>query len=152
MEKELLFPISIIILMILCIGVTSSIDFFNHDQETTMETHMYFPIPEGYTEGAMNNLGSFNYTNGNSSIFITQDDNLTVKDKVNKYTDYLEINNQKATVENYVVNDITIYKLINTNNTNIIHYWFVKDNKCYDVYTWDGNADIDTVVNNFVNT
>ena len=144
MEKELIFPISIIILMIVCIGVTVSVDLFNHENEIMVDS-FYFPIPEGYIEGTINNLGSINYTNGNNSIFISEDDNLNVEDKINSYKSH----NPNITVEKYVVNDIPI-KLVNTNNANITHYFFVKDNRGYDVYTWDGNDDLKDVVDNFV--
>ena len=40
--------------------------------------------------------------------------------------------------------------MVSNNNTNVTHYWFVKDNQSYDVYTWDGNKDIGSIVNKFV--
>lgn len=149
MEKELIFPISIIVLMLLCIGITVSVDFFNHENEVMLET-FYFPIPEGYTEGKMNEFGAMNYTDGNTSIFLLQYDDLDVESKINNYTDILERSNKEFALDNYTVNGNVIYKLVNNNNTNIIHYWFVKNNNSYDIYTWDGNKDIETVVNNFV--
>ena len=149
MKREFLFPILIIILMLFCIMITSSVDFFDSDQGTSLES-IYFPLPEGYSEGAISDSSSLNYTNGNSSIIISQDDNLNIENKVNNYKNYLENNYQDANIENYVVNNVSIYKIVNNNYTSIAHYWFVKDNKSYEIYTQDGNNDIETIINNFV--
>lgn len=109
-----------------------------------------FKLPDGYHEGKMNKFGAVNITNGTNSIFLFEQDDANIQKYINNYKKEIQKQNQSMTIKNFTIDNIVIYKTNNNNNPNTIHYWFVKNNKTYDVYTWDGNKDMDSIVINLI--
>lgn len=134
------------VLFIFCVLILSFSggSVFSLESNSTLNlTNMGFEIPDGYYEGSLNNLGAINITNGSSSIFILEYDDANAMKYVNHYKNEI-INNkhQKMDLLTFTIDDVIVYEADIKNNPLKIHYWFVKDNKTYDVYTWDGNKDI----------
>ena len=46
--------------------------------------------------------------------------------------------------------NITVYKTTIVNQTHSIHYWFVKNNNGYSIYTWDGDKKTDKMVEDLI--
>ncbi len=63
---------------------------------------------------------------------------------------YLQNQNRSAKIENLTIDNILIYKVTNLDYPDIVHYWFVKDNKTYDISKSQGKSPIDTIVINLI--
>lgn len=142
----------IIFLVIILFGMLGScvyadfIDFVDFDS-TFKVGNTEFVIPEGYSEGNFNEFGATNITNGTNSIFILENNDTNVMEYVHDYENYINnTRNQSMNILTFTIDDMLVYKTDNVDNPNIIHYWFVKNNKTYDIYTWDGNEKIDSIV------
>lgn len=149
MQRRFKVVVLIIIIVVIVIGI-GIFDFFN--QNTVKVGESTFNIPEGYREGNLNEVGAVNLTNGYSSIFLSEYNTTDVESYVEGYVKNLEDQNISVDVVNYTVDDVMVYKSDNKNDSGNIHYWFVKNNKMYTVYTWDGSKEIESVVENFINS
>ena len=110
-----------------------------------------FNMPDGYHEGTPNEFGATNITNGTNSIFIVENNDSNIMSYITEYENY--INNsrhQSMSIVNFTIDNTQIYKTDNKDDPNIIHYWFVKNKKTYDIYTWDGNKKMDSIVINMI--
>lgn len=130
----------IILIGICCLIITTSSNQMSVDGVT-------FDIPDSYSVVEDNN--KFNLTNGKNSIFIkkttTNDINKTIED----YIKSKEMMNNTFKVINLNIDDIDIYK-VSVDNTTISHYWFEKNNKVYEVYTWSANQNTDLIVSDLI--
>lgn len=148
MEKK---SIIIILLVVILIGVTAFL--FTHNFNGTNDVYVgntKFYLPDGYHEGNQTEYGDVNITNGYSSVLIHNYSDNNVKKYRDDYSEYLLNNNATPELRNFTVDDITIYKTTIVNNTQTMHYWFIKDNKTFSIYTWDGNSNMDSFIRDLI--
>ena len=105
-------------------------------------------LPEGYFQGKINKFGAINITNGNNSIFVSKVDGVNVDKYLDDYMNRTQ--NQTVDIENTTINGTIVYKTEDGSAAENIHYWFVKNNKTYEIYTWDGDKNIEGIVNGLI--
>lgn len=143
MTKKSYLIIIIIIVIILILGFCIYSDLFN--QKIKVGT-TNFNMPNGYHEGALNEFGAINITNGTNSIFLFENNDDDIIKYVNSYEEHINDLNQTMDIINFTIDNIQIFKTNNKDNPTTVHYWFVKNNKTYDIYTWEGNEEIDSII------
>ena len=144
MEKK---SITIIILVIIIIGC------FIFYEENYLKDHAklgtaYFEIPNGFHE--VNTPNIINITNGTHSIFIIEHKDNNIKNAIKEYKKMKS--NSSMNITNYSLGNITISKSNIVTEPNSIHYWFINNNKLYEVYTWTGNSQTDFLVNQMISS
>lgn len=146
MSKKFLIIFAIIILVV---GFSAYVGLFNSTFKVGDTT---FNMPKGYHEGKSNYLGAVNITDGNTTVFFEEKDVNVIQD-INKYKKMIwDDRNQTVLVSNYTIDGNLFYKSTIKENPGVMHCWFVKNNKTYDIYTWDGNNDLDMIVINCYNS
>jgi len=146
MNKKII-ALLILVVIILLFGFIGYNEWSN---STVKVGSTEFSLPEGYYKGALNEFGAVNITNGNSSIFIYEYEGNDTLKYISHYTTSPSQKNLNISIVNYTVGDVVVYKTDNKDSPYKIHNWFIKNNKTYDVYTWDGNKDLDSVVTNII--
>lgn len=101
----------------------------------------YFSLPEGYECVANDKYA--NITNSHDSIIITNYDTDDVENITKDYEQYNMDHNLSVTISKLGYNNKTLYKSIMNNNSDIVHYWFVKDSNTYEIYTRSANPDVE---------
>lgn len=149
MNKKIILIIISIIIIILLGGIIAHKQLF--DTNTINIGHSEFKIPKGYHEGVKNQLDATNITNGTNTIFIYEYDDNDIIRHVNTYNNSEANQNRENNITNLTIDNLIIYKTDNI-NSNKTHYWFVKNNKTYDVYTWEKNNDMDSIVINLISS
>lgn len=150
MNKIVKIAIIVILLLFLIGGFTYFTDF---NQNKTIEIgKTTFSIPENYYKGNNNNLGAINLTNGTNSLFILEHETTDLHGYLVNYTDYVQkdLNQSVKVTCSTVENSQNVYKVEKSNDTQIIHYFFVRNGKTYEIYTWDGNSQTDMIVENMI--
>lgn len=109
----------------------------------------YFEIPAGFHEVKTDNM--INLTNGTHSIFIIEHKDNNTKNAIKEYKN-MKGNNYSISIINHTVGNITVSKSNILNEPNSIHYWFINNQKLYEVYTWTGNAQTDFLVNQIISS
>lgn len=145
MNKKLIIIIAIVAILLLGF-------YFMYTQNTIKIDNTYFTIPEGYhviDEGDFINL-----TSDNNYLCLMKnpvDENITTV--THKYSDYKKSHeNDTLKFENYQVNGHSVTKSTSVKHPEIVHYWFVKDGKTYEFYTWASNSNSDRLVANLIKT
>ena len=108
-----------------------------------------FNMPKGYHEGIMNNLGAVNITNGKNTVFLYEYGDDDVMSHIKEYKDLDSNKNRPIEIVNITFDGIKIYKT-DMDGSKKTHYWFVKNDKTYDVYTWENNFDMDGIVRDLI--
>ena len=103
-------------------------------------------MPEGYHIGEKNTFGAISITNESNTIFLLENNGTNVQGYIDIYRKILIDKNESINITCFNIDNMEIYKIISLNNTQNIHYYFIKNNKTYDVYTWDGNPKMDSTV------
>ncbi len=143
----------LLIILIIVILFLSGFYAYNELSNSTIKIgDTTFNIPEGYHESTPNHLGAVNITNGNTSIFLSVYNDTNILKHANDYKKLLEKDNQTAIISNYTIGGAQIYKSTIIDLPNCVHYWFIKNNKTYDFYTWDGNKDVERIIIEFINS
>ena len=144
MELKNIF-IFILILLIIILGLAFFFQGTNDsgNDKVIVVGASNFTIPDGYEIGNDNSDGAKNITNGKNDIFIMEHKGADVTKYINDYDAYF---NQTETIENLNISGYEVYKLTPPNTSNTHHFYFVKNNKVYDIYHWDGNLNIDSEV------
>lgn len=146
---------SYLIIVLIGILIATGIVFLNtyaQPEGTIKVGDVYFGIPEGYHEGTLNQLGDVNLTNGTNSIFIKKHDSGDLYKKIKEYEEYKKTENTTVTVSNFKINDELVYKTVSDHDANVNHYWFLKNNKVYSIYSLQKNEDIDKIATNMIKT
>lgn len=141
--KTILIIALVIILAI--IGIVAY-NTFNFSEQTCTVGAATFTLPPGYSEGAKNPYGATNITNGNNTIFIYEYNGSNISEHINEYGNFLKEKNESLDTTKLEIDNNIIYKTSNVKNKATVHYWFAKGNKTYDIYKWDGNKDMDSMV------
>lgn len=142
--------IIVIFILILTVGFLTLSDNNITQKKTVKVGDADFTLPNGYYRGNLNEDGSENITNGKNSIFLSSYKNNNISKYIWSYRDYKLKENKTSTVTNFTVDNTTIFKLTVTNEPWNIHYWFVKGEKVYSIYCWDGNANMDNLVTDLI--
>lgn len=146
MNKKYVLMILIIVILILIIGFLIYSPNFINQSKTINVGNSNFTMPEGYHMGEKNKFGAVSITNGSNSIFLLENEGTDVQGYIHSYEKILMGKNETMNVTIFNIDNMEIYKAISLNNTNNIHYFFIKNNKTYDIYTWDGNSNMDSTV------
>ena len=137
MKKKIL-PFSFLILLLI---IFSGLCVYAESTFSTGSTE--FNMPQGYYIGTPNDQDAINITDGSKSVFIYEHEDNNIEKYVNHYTK----EGQKIKPTNYTIDNTVVFK---ANNNNKIHYWFIKNNKTYDVYIWEPNENIDSIVETLI--
>lgn len=135
--------IIICVMILLVVGFIAFYSYTNHENEVKIGESI-FQIPDGYHIGNSTKDGAVNLTNGTNNIYINKYDDKNVKEYVNAYIDKAEEYNHTAKISNFTVGKTLVYKS-NINKSSNVHYWFVKNNKTYTIYSLDKNPEIDSI-------
>ena len=141
MDKKWFALICIIILLV--VGLIVYTSFMNQETEVKVGDAT-FKIPDGYHLGNSDEKNVTNLTNGTKNICIKEYDDKNIKKHINSYINQSEKDNKTVKISNFTVGKTLVYKT-NLNKSAIVHYWFVKNNKTYNIYTWDKNPEIDSI-------
>ena len=137
MEKPKMNMLVIILLLIFICSLT----YFAFSQNNVMVIDgVKFTIPTGYHEGELNDKNlKVNLTDGTHLLYMEVYNDTNVSKHVN---DYLNLksntSNETISISNFNVDNLNVYKSF-SEQTNAIHYWFVKNGKVFTVYNWGGD-------------
>lgn len=148
MNKKWIVIICIIILLV--VGFIAFSNFTNHETEVKIGDAT-FKIPDGYHISKSENNKTINLTNGKNDIYIYKYNDKNVKKHVNSYINKTEQNNKTVKISNFTVGKTLVYKT-NINRSNTVHFWFVKNNATYEIYSWDKNPQIDSIATKMIET
>lgn len=140
MNKKIIY-----ILIIILILLVSFIGVFTYFQNTIKVGEAYFTLPEGYecvANGAYTNITN----DKNEYIILSYNDTNDVKKVVNDYIKYNNNHNLSISLSNSNIGEYTVYKSTMENNTGIVHYWFVYNNKVYQIYTHSANSNVEKII------
>lgn len=141
----------IIILILLVIGLIACASIIGQEK-TFVVGSTEFIMPPGYNEGDINRFGATTISNGTNTIFLLEQNGTDVNKYIDEYKEFIKGKNESMVIKNYVIDNIKIYKTDNKDNPNTVHYWFVKNNKTYDIYKWDRNENMDSTVISLINS
>lgn len=111
-----------------------------------------FILPDGYHVGNSNDSNKVNITNGVNSIQLIEYKDKQITKHVENYEHYIINQNGTVKTENFTIDNVTIYKSVNEKYPNIVHYWFIKNGKTYEVSKYDANKRMDTMVINLIDS
>lgn len=140
MDKKWIALICIIILLV--VGLIAYTSFMNQGTKVKVGDAT-FKMPDGYHLGN-SDKNMANLTNGTKNIYIKKYDDKNVKKHIDSYINQSKQNNKTVKISNFTVGKTLVYKS-NLNNSSTVHYWFVKNNKTYTIYSGDKNPEIDSI-------
>lgn len=150
MEKKT-YLIIVLIAIIIVMGITF-LNPLTQPEGKIKVGEVNFELPDGYYEGNLNKLGDVNLTNGTNSIFIKKHDSDDLYKEIKDYEDYKKTENTTLTVAKFKIKDELVYKTVSDHDKYVIHYWFLKNNKVYSIYSLQKNDDIDQIATNMIKT
>lgn len=137
---------AVVIIIIVVILFCGMFFFQENSMKKVIVNDVEFSVPSKYQDQQAS-IHLVKLTSGENIYFINVLNSSDVKFFVNDYVVH------KNTTENKSVNiskldyaDSTIYKSVVSDNSSVIHYWFLKDGKTCEIYT--GTADSNT--DNFI--
>lgn len=146
MKKKII--LIIIIILIILIGV-ANFTLLNNEK-TVKVGDATFSIPSGYKVGTPNNLGDTNITNGVNSIFIKEHSTTDLHRYLVEYENYIKSLNDTVKVTCSTVDNGNVYKVEKNNDSKVIHYFFVKNGRTYEIYVWENNPNLDNLVQELI--
>lgn len=147
MVKKTYLIVALVVILIL-FGIV----FLGYSDNTVAVGDVNFKLPDGYHEGKLNKLGDVNLTNGSHSIFITKGNGNDLYKEVQKYEKYKKTENTTVTISSYKLGDKVVFKAVSDHDRNVVHYWFLKNNKVYSIYSLQENKNIDNLVADLINS
>lgn len=143
----------IILVVIILLVIGFAVYNFHFSQAKTLTVgNCSFDMPEGYFENGTNAFCATTITNGDNNIFIEEHNGNDINKFIKEYEDYLKELNDSTKIQKLNIDGMDIYKTVNKNNPNTVHYWFVKGNNAYNIYKWDHNDKMDNIVMNLINS
>ena len=142
-SKKIVIIVLAIVALLLIVNFTIINPINTENKVTVGSTN--FILPEGYIQGDTNTFDAVNITNGTNTVFISESDDDNITKVVRSYRKNIENKGQTMTVDRFHMDNYIFYKTNNVDNPGNIHYFFEKNNKVYDVYCWDGNADLGSI-------
>ena len=92
--------------------------------------------------------------------FIANDKILLINSDINAsdidsaVSNYVKFKNQSENlsinVQKLDLDGLTVYKSVVQNNSSVVHYWFIKDNHIYEIYTPTFDSNMETVILNII--
>lgn len=143
MEKK---GVLIILLFIIIIGMGFFIFNENLSNNKFQVGSSIFELPNGYAVGSPNKFGGVNITDGTYSIFLVEHNDSNVSKYINDYQNSMKNQNKSVQVFNSTVEGFLVYKSINIDSPDTVHYWIVKNGKTYEMYKWDENPKMESIV------
>ena len=144
MNKKII-AIIVIIIAILILGFTF------YTQNTVKIGNAYFTVPDGYQvvdEGSYVNLTS----GKNYMCLVKEVDDENVEKSIDKYTKNNKKNNDTLSFSKFSSGDVSITKSVSKKDSKVFHYWFVKDGKTYEAFTWSGNSNSDDFLTTLISS
>ena len=146
MDKRIL--ICLIAIVVIAVGLVA---FFNASPKDTVDVgDLSFKLPEGYHETTRSENGFWTISDGDDAIFL---DYYNDSDAY-KHVDYevKKIENAHGTldVSNFTVNDTTVYNTLYLSS--VSQYWFAKDGKVYNIYTWNTNDKLESDMRDLISS
>lgn len=148
MQKKSIISILIIVLLLIVVGFIISTEYLNQEKEVNT-THATFKLPKGYHSEGLNGHGDLIITNGTDTFFIAEYEDNNMQNHINIYLNDRNQNNQTINMSNLTVDGKFVSKSINLASGST-HYWFIKDNHVYSIYTWNKNEKIDSIFVNLI--
>lgn len=144
MNKKIIFGIIIVILAII-MGLLIFNGQLNNDNNMKVgDTN--FILPDGYSVSEVIKSGDANITNGTNSLGIIENNGSNIQKYIDKYVEKNKDRNYTTKINNFNIGGIEVYKSEIVENNETFHYWFVNNDKVYEIFTWDGNNQTDDVV------
>lgn len=146
MKKKTIIIIILCIILIIIAGLV----IFSHSINNTIKVgQTNFNIPQGYAEVYTKN-NSANIIKGKNSIGIVCYDDNNINEHVNNYT--LMKKNESIDIETreFNINNIQVFKSNAENDNSTIHYWFINNNKVYEICSWNGDSNTDNIARNLI--
>jgi len=139
----------VLILLLVVIIFMSCLFYIEHTQVKIGNS--YFNLPIGCSENKIDE-NHINITNGNISLILSEysSNNTDVKKTVKYYMDSKKNESLDCELDEKIINNNPTYKTTILNNTNIVHYWFIKNDKIYEIATHDGNSKTDSIVTEII--
>ncbi|MEE0942207.1 MAG: hypothetical protein UIB63_03730 [Methanobrevibacter sp.] len=111
-----------------------------------------FMVPSEYQVQNISNT-LVKLTSGGTVYFINEKNSSDIKIFVNKYVNHKnKTENKSVEISHLAYNDSDIYKSVVSDNSSVIHYWFVKNGKGYEIYTGTANSNSDELVLDIINS
>ena len=139
MNKKLIVIILILIMLGIGFVIANQSNHVNVDG-------VNFQVPDSYK--VIDRKTSVNLTNGDDSIIILKNTTTDINNTVKQYIKSKEMQNLTVKSSKFKLNDVDVYE-VNVNKT-ITHYWFEKNNKVFEIYTWSTNPNTILVVNDLI--
>ena len=144
MNKKII-AIIVIIIAILILGFTF------YTQNTVKIGKAYFTVPDGYQVVDEGNY--VNLTSGKNYMCLVKeaaDEN--VEKSIDKYTKNKKNTNDTLSFSKFSSGDVSITKSVSKKDPKVFHYWFVKDGKTYEAFTWSGNSNSDNFLTTLISS
>lgn len=147
-NKSKIILILTVVIIILC-----SIFIFHQDSQKGEIGNTYFDLPNGFHEKKIQS-NHVNITNGDVALLFTEyGENITdINVVVNYYITTKKNESLKCDLNEKMMNNTKVYKTTISNNTNIMHYWFIKNGRIYEISTHNGNSNTDNIVQGIINS
>lgn len=144
MKIKIILGVLLTILLVLTAGFFVYNNYLTH--HTVRVGDANFLLPEGYKDDGINKFGALTLTNGKNQIYIIGHDDSNVEKYITEYKNVVKNKNETMTIENTTMDNTLVYKTHNTNNSDVVHVWFVKNGDTYEIYKFDKNPEFDSLV------
>lgn len=152
--KKIIYGI-VLLIIFLCI-IAFVFNGFSFSEQCNVG-NAFFDLPKNYqidstsikhTEDSV----LINITNRKNTISIVEfnDDNLEKYFK--KYQEHKNNGTDLLEISNLTINNMTVRKSVDKTDNHFVHYWFIKNGKVYEIYTWDADEDFDENVEFMINS
>lgn len=153
-KKYILFGV-ILVLLILAVTFIFSNNVLINDKFNVGS--VFLDLPNGYHLDSSsirhtNEYSTVNITNGKNVISIYEYNDDDLSRHIYDYANVKRRENHTLSYSNITINNIDVQKSIDNNNTRIVHYWFLYENKVYDICTWTSDSDFEDNVNLMINS
>lgn len=139
------FLIILLCLLIICIGAFVYNENSNKNNKFQVGS-TNFELPKGYVVGSSNEFNGVNITDGKYTIFLVEHNDTNVTKYIKEYENVVKNKNRTMYITNSTVDGILIYKTNNIDSPENVHYWTVKNGKTYEIYKWDENPKMESIV------
>ena len=146
MNKKLIMIVMAVLILLVMSVTVYAFPFFDDEGETFTVGNCTFDMPEGYSLNGTNKFCATAITDGENTIFILEQNSSNVNKYIKEYENQIKEKNESMKIQNMTIDDMKIYKTDNKDNPNTVHYWFVKGKNTYDIYKWDNNKKMDSIV------
>lgn len=144
MNKKIL-AIIVVVIAILILG------FVFYTQNTVKVGNAYFTVPEGYH--VVDEGNHFNLTSGNNYMCLVKNvSNDDINKSIDAYTKNKKASNDTLKFSKFSSGDVSVTKSVSSKDAKVFHYWFEKDGKKYEAFTWSGDSNSDKLLINLINS